>query len=273
MKLFAVALAVLAARATFIEIVSDQHTVQLLDGEPVGKMVDIEGTNTYVTLPKNGPQRPKEALLFLTDIFGVQLVNSRLLADQFASKGIATFIPDYLFGDPVPVDMTGFNLTAWQQRHTEAITTPFLLNAIKGLRKQGVRRFAATGYCFGGLYVLRLTQNNTIVAGTTAHPSALNVPEDFLLVRSQSHVPLQIHSAELDTALTQALAATVDDVMHGTGDFTDLGGPYKFGYQRINHLGVGHGFAVRPANASDPVQIEAMQEAFEEAAAFVRRHL
>ncbi|KAJ7367171.1 hypothetical protein DFH08DRAFT_929805 [Mycena albidolilacea] len=45
-------------------------------------------------------------------------------------------------------------------------------------------KLAATGYCFGGLYTTRLVQNNTIAVGTMAHPSSLNIPTDFELVKA-----------------------------------------------------------------------------------------
>jgi hypothetical protein len=41
----------------------------------------------------------------------------------------------------------------------------------------------------------------------------------------------------------------------------------------IRYSGVGHGFAVRPANASDPVQIAAKEKAFVEALKWVQKHL
>ncbi|KZV94445.1 chlorocatechol-degradation protein [Exidia glandulosa HHB12029] len=267
------ALATAAFGAQLTDFQTEMHNVgQALDGEPAGFMTKIEGVDTYVTLPKGLRAKPREAVVFLTDIFGLALVNSKLLADQFAAKGFATFAPDYLNGDPVPVNQTGFNMTAWSLRHTEVQTTPPLLSVIDGLSKFGVKKLAATGYCFGGLYILRLAQNNTIAVGATAHPSALSVPDDFLKLSDIGKTPLQIHSAELDTAFTQALAATADSVLNATGTFSDLT-PYAPGYNRINHLGVGHGFAVRPANASDPVQIAAMQAAFSETVDWFSKHL
>lgn len=72
--------------------------------------------------------------------------------------------------------------------------------------------------------------------------------------------------------LTPALATTVDDVMHGQGNWSTLV-PYKYGYERIRYSGVGHGFAVRPANASDPVQVAAKERAFVEALKWVERYI
>src|SRR5258708_20381125 len=54
--------------------------------------------------------------------------------------------------------------------------------------------------------------------------------------------------------LTPALASVVDDVMLGSGNWSTLT-PYQYGYSHISYSGVGHGFAVRLANARDPVQL------------------
>jgi len=72
-----------------------------------------------VALPPLTKKVPKGALLFLTvsgtriarltpvtlitirsqDIYGLPLVNSKLLADNFAKAGFATYVPDYLNGE------------------------------------------------------------------------------------------------------------------------------------------------------------------------------
>ncbi|KAG6917347.1 hypothetical protein DXG01_002918 [Tephrocybe rancida] len=182
----------------------------------------------------------------------------RLMADDFAANGFDTFIPDYLNGDPVPVDDPTFNMTAWFLNHGEAQTMPVLLATIEGLKKEGFKEFASTGYCFGGLYSTRLTQQNLVKVGTMAHPSLLTVPDDFLTLLAKSHVPVQFNTAELDTALTPALQAVADSIL---GD-----GKYAPGYNRTFFAGVGHGFA------SDPVAKAAKEGAFFAAVEWLRAH-
>ena len=72
--------------------------------------------------------------------------------------------------------------------------------------------------------------------------------------------------------LTPALANMVDDVMLGQGNWSTLV-PYKYGYETIRYTGIGHGFAVRPENASDPVQIAAKEQAFAKALTWVQKYL
>lgn len=233
------------------------------EGTPKGVMKTINGVNTYVAKAHRA-SNPRRALLLLTDIFGLPLVNSKLMADDFAANGFDTFIPDYLNGDSVPInpDPT-FNMTAWFTRHGEAQTMPVLLATMAGLEKKGFTEFASTGYCFGGLYSTRLSQKNLVKVGTMAHPSLLTTPDDFNTLLTHSHVPVQINSAQLDTAFSPAIQAIADSIL---GD-----GKYKPGYNRTFFTGVGHGFAVR-ANLSDPVAKAAKEGAFIAAVEWLREH-
>ena len=216
------------------------------------------------------------------------------------------YTPDYLFNDTVPADDPNFDIWAWLDHHGPNVTLPAIHAVQDALREKGVKKFAATGYCFGGLYTLLLSQSNEIKVriseypsnvcsrsrqvGTTAHPSLWQVPEDILVLRNTSHVPFQMHTAEFDgeslfeshsmvrrllmiaVLLTPALANVVDDVMLGHGNWSTLR-PYKYGYSHIRYSGVSHGFAVRPENASDPVQIAAKERAFVESLKWIQRHL
>ncbi|KAJ7195495.1 alpha/beta-hydrolase [Mycena pura] len=249
-----------AIHATVVPLVDSSghsHSQAPAGTVPQGRNITINGVLTYVTLPKRFD--PTTAVVLLTDVFGLPSPDN--LADQWAAEGFATYAPDYLNGDALP---TGGNVTTWAVNHGEAQTTPPLLAVIKELKSRGVKQLAVTGYCFGGLYTVRLVQNNTVAVGTTAHPSSLNVPMDFEVVKAQSHVPIEINNAELDTGFTPAVALETDAVLGN--------GQYPPGYFRRQFDGVGHGFAVR-ANASDPVQVAAKQGAFDTSLAFIKKHL
>ncbi|KAJ7158874.1 alpha/beta-hydrolase [Mycena filopes] len=235
------------------------HSNPLSAVAPKGKNVTIDGVLTYVSLPKKFD--PTVAVLLLTDVFGLPSPDNLLLVDQWAAAGFQTFAPDYLNGDAIAIDG---NVTTWIVNHGEAQTTPPLLAVVKALKKKGVKQIAATGYCFGGLYITRLVQNNTVTVGTMAHPSFLNVPTDFELMKAQSHIPIEINNAQLDTGFTPDVALQTDAVM--------ANGQYVPGYSRRQFNGVAHGFAVR-ANASDPVQVAAKQGAFDTSLSWFKVHL
>lgn len=94
-------------------------------------------------------------------IFGVDLPNGQLIADAFASKvPVAVYMPDYLFGDPIPrtnmtlpADERKKRLDEWLARHGKDVTAPAVDKVIEGLREKGVKEFAAIGYCLGALAV------------------------------------------------------------------------------------------------------------------------
>jgi dienelactone hydrolase len=60
-----------------------------------------------------------------------------------------------------------------------------LNKVIAELKDQGVTKFGATGYCFGGRYVFDLAFENIIKVGATSHPSFLQIPD--LQVRFSFH--------------------------------------------------------------------------------------
>ncbi|KAJ7147175.1 alpha/beta-hydrolase [Mycena crocata] len=244
-----------------VDSAGHSHTAAPTELAPKGKNITINGVLTYVSLPKNQKFDHSTAVLMLTDVFGLPSPDNLLLADQWAAAGFATFAPDYLNGDALPM---GGDVTTWEVNHGEAQTTPPLLAVISALKAQGIKKLLTTGYCFGGLYTTRLVQNNTVTVGTMAHPSSLDVPTDFDVVKAQSHVPVDINNAELDTGFTPPLAVETDGVLGN--------GQYRPGYLRRQFNGVGHGFAVR-ANASDPVQVAAKQGAFDASLAFFKAHL
>lgn len=50
----------------------------------------------YVSKPSDGSKA--KTVIFVTDIFGYELVNVRLLADEYAAQGLYCLIPDILEG-------------------------------------------------------------------------------------------------------------------------------------------------------------------------------
>ena len=66
--------------------------------KPTGYTTTIHGISTYITRPENGEQE-KGLIIYITDLFGWELPNSRLLADKYAKKGgYAVYVPDFLRG-------------------------------------------------------------------------------------------------------------------------------------------------------------------------------
>lgn len=87
------------------------------------------------------------------------------------------YTPDYLFNDTVPADDPNFDFLAWLGHHGPNVTFPAIHAVQDALREKGVKKFAATGYCFGGLYTLLLSQKNEIKVGFSEYYSNVYLRE------------------------------------------------------------------------------------------------
>ncbi|KAI0369102.1 hypothetical protein BV20DRAFT_968278 [Pilatotrama ljubarskyi] len=56
--------------------------------------------------PSEGEYYKDKDILFLPDVFGISVVNHKLLVDDFAGNGFRTIIPDLSHGGARPEDAT-----------------------------------------------------------------------------------------------------------------------------------------------------------------------
>ena len=233
------------------------------DGTPVGTEEVHNGYNLYITKPP-GHTKATKAVLYLTDVFGIQLPQNKLLADSFARAGFLTVAPDLFGGAPAPGDINvpGFNTTAFLDQHGPDKTDPIVAAALSFMQSLGIPRIGTAGYCYGGRYAFRAagTLGNT-TANTTAnfdavdavfaaHPSLLSDDEI-----SASKAPASIAAAETDSMMSVARRTEITTLLQ------DSGNEYSFAV----YGGTSHGFGVR-ANVTDPRQKFAKGEAFLQAA-------
>jgi dienelactone hydrolase len=89
----------------------------------------------------------------ISDVFGI-VSNSQLLADDFASNGYLTVIPDIFAGDPLnfgDYEARKVNFPEWLAKHPVESVDPVIEATIKHLRENlSMRKVVAVGYCFGG---------------------------------------------------------------------------------------------------------------------------
>ncbi|KAJ3973674.1 dienelactone hydrolase endo-1,3,1,4-beta-D-glucanase [Lentinula raphanica] len=254
------------------------------EGEPQGKWEEINGVNSYIATPSKDYPKDK-VLIFLTDAFGPQLVNNRLLVDDFAANGFKTVMPDIFSGDAAPVTAfkpgSTFNLGEWFKSHGPEQTRPLIDKTIEGLKKEGVTSFGVLGYCFGGRYAFDLAFDGIPKAVAVAHPSLLKIPDD-LEVRlvsytsiplrktfpqnfaSKATAPLLINSCTTDPQFPLEAQAKADEIL---GD-----GKYAPGYKREYFEGCTHGFAVR-GDMSDPKVKAGKEGAFKASVEWMIRYL
>ncbi|KAL1674412.1 Alpha/Beta hydrolase protein [Schizophyllum commune] len=236
------------------------------EGTPTGRIEKINGVDAYVATPEK--DYPKEkVLLFLTDLFGIPLVNNKLLADDFAANGFRTVIPDYLNGDPMPAEDLSPGATRdvarWFVNHGADKTRPPLDEVIAGLKAQGVTTFGAVGYCFGARYVFDLAFDGVIKVSAVAHPSHLEVPDDIERY-AQTTVPLLIESCEVDQMFPREAQAETDAILGG--------GKFAPGYKQDYWPGCRHGFAVR-GDQNDPAVKAGKEGAFKNVVEWMVKYL
>ncbi|PPQ78496.1 hypothetical protein CVT25_011837 [Psilocybe cyanescens] len=239
------------------------------EGTPKGKWEKIGGVDVYVATPSRDYPKDK-AILFLTDVFGPQYINNRLLADDFAENGFRTFIPDYLNGDPIPADALvdggglNFDLDSWRPNHGPDKTRPPLDKVINALKEQGITIFGATGYCLGGRYVFDIAFENVIKAAVVSHPSLLQIPADLEKYMAESKAPLLINACEVDHSFPHEAGAKADEIFGG--------GKFAPGYKREYFEGCSHGFAVRGDMANQKAKA-GKEGAFKAAVEWFNSHL
>jgi len=237
------------------------------EGEPTGKWEEINGVKSYVATPSSDYPKDK-VLLFLTDIFGPDLPNSRLLADDFASNGFKTVVPDILNGDPVPPDALNpgstYDLMKWFPDHGADKTRPTIDKVIEGLKKEGVTSFGVLGYCFGARYCFDLAFDGVPKTVAVAHPSLLKVPEDLEKYFSTSKAPILFNTCTTDPQFPLEAQAKADEIF-GNGKFAP-------GYKREYWEGCTHGFAIR-GDLSDPKVKAGKEGAFKATVEFMIKNL
>ncbi|KAK4650002.1 hypothetical protein QC762_703300 [Podospora pseudocomata] len=212
-------------------------------GEPAGKEIKIANNLTvYISPPPPKSPRTKprsqSAILLLTDVFGLNLLQNKLLADSFARAGYLTLVPDLFAGSPAPSDINdpasaNFSIPAFLAAHQPPVTDPIIASAISHLRGSlNISSIAAAGYCFGGRYALRVVNPSPGGADVAfaAHPSLLTDEEI-----SGVEKPVSVAAADRDELLTAARRAELEGLLLGAG------GRYQVGV----YGGTPHGFAVR----------------------------
>ncbi|KAI0390490.1 dienelactone hydrolase [Xylariaceae sp. FL0594] len=233
------------------------------DGASVGVEVKYKNVTLYTTGNATSKDR---AILYLTDIYGLQLAQNRLLADSFGRAGYFVVAPDLFnttttttntnstnspkldLDEMTPEQLSDF-LTAADAATED--TDAIIATALEYVTQvKGIARVGATGYCFGGKYAFRVLagsgSSSAVKAGFAAHPSNLQ-DEEIVAVKGA----VGVAAADGDTMMPLARRAQIEALLLNTTQ------PYSLAL----YGGVSHGFGVR-ANVSVPRQKFGKEEAF-----------
>lgn len=288
-----------AAPATDIQTCPDCFTGTIHTAKPVGHLEIIHDVPTYIT---RGTAASNSTIIFLTDGFGFNLANNKLLADQYASRtGLRVLMPNLLPNGGVPLimmrlseDMT--TTTAWwnllgQARRVWAgcrllgILVPFGIKvrrlypavlayarAVRASLPLGAK-LGIAGFCLGGHWSSRVCgepshpggDSHLIDAHFTAHPSSVG-PDDVAAFAGSFRVPFSLALGDSDAMLSveqaHKIEAALREVYHGEADKLQV----------VVYENCGHGFALR----ADPNKLdenEGAERALEQAVVWFRRFL
>ncbi|KAL3420300.1 Protein AIM2-like protein 3 [Phlyctema vagabunda] len=240
-----------------------------------GKWVTIHGLRTYVAEPESGVT-PKGLIVYITDAFGPDFVNNRVLCDRYARGDFLVYCPDLMNGramspSVIPSTHTLLEKQSW---FTTIFIKPLLLLqvlyhvlpwmitcSITKTEAEVIRYFHAlrtspppfetkdlkigtTGFCWGGKHTLSSISEPLIDAAFVAHPTFIKVPDDVEAIR----IPISWAVGEEDLQMKAQDVRKVKDILESRKDV-------KHEVQLLP--GAKHGFA----NRTDPDDEVAMAAA------------
>ncbi|KAH0491853.1 hypothetical protein TgHK011_003258 [Trichoderma gracile] len=272
------------------------------EGTPRGKEQTLHNVLTYIAAPEKGPTSTSQ-IIFITDVFGFNLVNNKLLADKYAAEtGCLVLVPSIIPGGGAPLsaielfdslstpvglfDLAGQAKRAGAAMQAATIFAPFAVRTRHAYPKllkfsRDVKaslpveaKLGVAGFCWGGMHSTKLTGQPAEEGGSTslfdahfvAHPAGLKVPDDFSVAANRFRVPVSLAVGDLDMVLSKA---NIDSIESGLQKaFEGESG----GYQVKIYGGCKHGFAVR-ADPKRTVEDEAALEAATQAVSWFKKNL
>ncbi|MCJ1311102.1 hypothetical protein MMC25_004772 [Agyrium rufum] len=266
---------------------------KIRDGNPVGHVETVGGLNTYVSAPEGGSK--EKTVIFLTDIFGYEFKNVRLLADNYAKAGFFAYIPDVLQGDPLPISFLDnvepnlktqetltmvdkakntaqvpITLGPWLVSHREAVSRPIIDGFVNAVRMiPGTNKIGCIGFCWGGRYAILQAHGQSksaegssiggVDAAVAMHPSLMSIPADFEGLSK----PLSVGLGTKDSLVDEKTRGQIQDTL---AKMTDVPHEVRIYEDQI------HGFALRGDWSSDKDK-ESIDEAEKQGIEWFKKYL
>lgn len=277
---------------------------------PTGTEETLHGREVYVARPDDGA-KPLGLIVILTDVFGWATPNIRGLADSFARNGpFVVYVPDLILGTPCNPDYFGWmdgikstspdwyttlvmkpwwawkivsNFVPFGVRCRDSVMRPRVDSFFRSIRQSPPPaellghpntlppQIGVIGYCWGGLYAVKLAQDTAstrvmphsghklsplVDCAFTAHPSLLRIPSDI----KDLPIPISIASGDGDEWMGAERTKEMARILEKQGK-----------HEVVIYPGAMHGFAVR-GDPKDPKQTEYALQAEEQAISWFKKH-
>ncbi|KAH9889927.1 alpha/beta-hydrolase [Cubamyces lactineus] len=266
-------------------------TGSLHSGTPKGTETTIGGVNAYVV----GDANSSRIIVVGSDAFGWRILNTRLVADEYAAHGFRVVVPDLFNGWELPTwslnahDPYNRQKTLFQ-RYVAApaslfLFVPFVLRnrprqvslittIASALRASPVAadsdaqqkkepKIGFVGYCWGGR--LAITQNHLFDATVAAHPSLVGFPDELEGIKK----PFSLAVAEKDNDFGPSKAEETERILKGSLEKRGL----REGDVEVRvYKGAKHGWTTR-ANLDVPEEKAARDEAIKQVVDWFEKYL
>ncbi|KAJ3910588.1 dienelactone hydrolase endo-1,3,1,4-beta-D-glucanase [Lentinula edodes] len=240
----------------------------VLPGEPTGTMVN----GAYLAAGPEG--NTSRAIILLTDIFGLPLINCKIIADNISKRlQCDVWVPDLFNGKPpITVDklkvpervgekIKWFSLIINMLPSVPAmlfnrptVAYPRVENFVKELQnKKEYGKLGAVGYCFGGTLAVTMAGTDLLNSVVICHPGS--VTEEAVQAMK---VPSAWACAEEDMGFKPEIRRKAEELLasrQGKDNFVE--------YEFKDYKGTVHGFAARP-NLAYPEVKAGYEGAFEQ---------
>ena len=251
-------------------------------GTPTGAEETLYGKTCYVASAP-ATSTSKSAILFITDAFGLSLINNKLLADRYAAEtGFKVVVPDIIPGGPAPIwlmnsmdalmapvgwlDIIGqlrriagfFGAIAagvpFMYRAPAAGAYPEVLKFARAMRADlpAGAKMGVAGFCWGGFGSTKLCTETAVEGGSErlidaqfcGHPSRLKVPDMVVDAVAKLKVPYSMAIGDKDMVMGKNQVLETEAALK-----QNVGEPETNNYEIKIYPGCGHGVSQRPGCA------------------------
>uniref|UniRef100_A0A803QWQ0 Dienelactone hydrolase domain-containing protein n=1 Tax=Cannabis sativa TaxID=3483 RepID=A0A803QWQ0_CANSA len=114
----------------------------------LGFVEELGGLKTYISTSSS--DHSKIAVLLISDIFGYEAPNIRLIADKVAAAGFYAVVPDFFYGDPYNINGDNRPLLEWLKDHGTDKGVEDAKPVVEALKSKGFSAIGGVGFCWGG---------------------------------------------------------------------------------------------------------------------------